>query len=236
MKAIFGYALLGVVLLAAGGVFWTTGKMERRLVDADMQLVTLRNSVPLTENTDKEGSIRCVSFLPWMANLEVKMREQQAASKYWLSDYASLRLQLDSNGEPTEQGSQILLEAANAAYRTITRTGNDPLVIQQLGSVMGIYAEVMKRDPRNIDAPYNYEFVARVRDSLSHVSASKSGEKGQTKNTATSTPPKQTIHGNQGAPPDGTDMSPFKLLVPKQGDERKEDPEAGKGEKKVRKG
>ncbi len=236
MKAIFGYALLGVVLLATGGVFWTTGKMERRLVDADMQLVTLRNAAPLTENTDKEGSIRRISFLPWMANLEANMREQQAASKYWLTDYASLGVPRDSNGEPTEQDSQLLLEAANAAYRTIKRTGSDPLVIQQLGSVMGIYAEVMKRDPHNIDAAYNYEFVGRIRDSLSHASASKPGEKGQAKSTAMSTPPKQTIHGNQGGPPNGTDMSPFKLLVPKQGDERKEDPEAGKGGKRVRKG
>ena len=233
MKAFLGYIVLGVLLLAGGIVLWTTGKMERRLVDADTQLVTLRNAEPLTKDT---GNERRVGLLPWMTDVEASMREQQAASKYWLSDYASLGLQRDSNGEPTEQDPLVLLEAANATYRTIKRNSNDPMVVQQLQNVMGIYAEVMKRDPANMDGAYNYEFVARVRDSLSHAPVSKAGEKGQTKNPLLNTPPKQTIHGNQGAPPNGSDMSPFKLIVPKQGDERKEDPEAGKGEKKIRKG
>jgi hypothetical protein len=236
MKAVFRYALLGVLLAAAGVGFRTTGQLERRLIDAQKQLVTLKDTAPLTEDADLERSIHRLTFLPWIANIETNMHEQQAASKYWLSNYASLGLQRDSNGEPTEKDPLILLETANATYRTIKRVGNDPLIVKQLNSVMDIYAEVMKRDPGNRDAAYNYEFVTRVRDSLSHPPAPKPGERVRTINTATKAPPKQTVHGIQGAPPNSDDTSPFKILVPKQGDERKEDPEAGKGEKKVRKG
>jgi len=34
----------------------------------------------------------------------------------------------------------------------------------------------------------------------------------------------------------GTDMAQFKIVIPKRGEERKENPEAGKGGVKVRKG
>jgi hypothetical protein len=46
----------------------------------------------------------------------------------------------------------------------------------------------------------------------------------------------QTIHGDQGAPPPDADLSIFQTIVPKEGDERRETEEAGKGEKRVRKG
>ena len=45
-----------------------------------------------------------------------------------------------------------------------------------------------------------------------------------------------TLHGFPGAPPKGTDMSQFKIVIPKRGEERKDNPEAGKGGAKVRKG
>ena len=45
-----------------------------------------------------------------------------------------------------------------------------------------------------------------------------------------------TLHGRPGGPPPASDMSQFKIVIPKRGDERKENPEAGKGGTKVRRG
>ena len=45
-----------------------------------------------------------------------------------------------------------------------------------------------------------------------------------------------TLHGHPGAPPTKSEMSQFKIVIPKRGDERKDNPEAGKGGQKIRKG
>jgi len=45
-----------------------------------------------------------------------------------------------------------------------------------------------------------------------------------------------TLHGRPGAPPAKSDMSQFKIVIPKRGEERKDNPEAGKGGQKIRKG
>ena len=45
-----------------------------------------------------------------------------------------------------------------------------------------------------------------------------------------------SIHGHQGAPPKGVEMSRFKIMIPKRSDERKENIEPGKGDPKTRKG
>ena len=44
-----------------------------------------------------------------------------------------------------------------------------------------------------------------------------------------------TIHGRPGAPPKESDLAQFKIVIPKRTEER-EDPNAGKGDVKTRKG
>ena len=48
--------------------------------------------------------------------------------------------------------------------------------------------------------------------------------------------PPHTLHGRPGEVPPGADMNEFKVIVPQRSDERREQPEAGKGGTKARKG
>jgi len=98
--------------------------------------------------------------------------------------------------------------------------------------VLGQYADVLRRAEWQFDAAYNYEFVARRRDVLIRARAARNAEKREV------TPPRfpDTIHGRAGSVPPGTDMSEFKIIVPQRSDERREQPEAGKGGAKARKG
>ena len=44
------------------------------------------------------------------------------------------------------------------------------------------------------------------------------------------------MHGKPGGPPAAASMAQFKIVIPKRGEERKDDPQAGKGGAKIRKG
>ena len=93
----------------------------------------------------------------------------------------------------------------------------------------------MKSRPGHLDAAFNYEYVARMRDFLA-----RGIPQPRVKPEAPLGPP--TIHGRPGALPRGADMTQFKIVVPKQGEEkdkgeeRKDAPGATGGKEKVRKG
>ena len=235
MRTVVGYVVLAVALAVAGAAFWNSGQLERRLMEADRALLTFQSTAPDDQFTAVRQSIGYAGRLPWMANLDADAREQRAMSEFWSNNYGPLEVQRDANGAVAEKNPAILLTDANALYRALKPNEGNPQSIRRLEEVLDTYAEVLKRAPENVTAAYNYELVARLRDNLvRRARTSKSGAKEQTP-TAKARPP-QTIHGDQGAPPEGTDMSIFQTLVPKQGDERRETEEAGKAGKRVRKG
>lgn len=88
---------------------------------------------------------------------------------------------------------------------------------------------MLKRAPHDFDAAYNYEFVARTRDTLARP-------RGGRREKTTRATPDQTIHGRPGAPPESTRPDDFKIIVPQNQEERMQVPEAGVGGAKVRKG
>jgi hypothetical protein len=49
-------------------------------------------------------------------------------------------------------------------------------------------------------------------------------------------PAEQTLHGRQGATPEQSDMREFKIIIPQRTDERAQQPDAGTGGRKPRKG
>ncbi len=236
MKTAGIYIFLALVLLAGGALLGKSGKLERRAVSARLELATLQYSAPAHEYHQIQDESRYLRQLPWISSMTTDVNGQKAISEYWESDYAALVLQRDASGTTTEQDPELLLLSANASYRATKLIQGDPGVDRQLQSVESSYAEVLKRDPGNMEAAYNYEFVARVREILASIRSAKSGVKGQNLAEKMRMTPGRTVNGDQGAPPQGTDMTQFKVLVPKQGDERKDDPEAGKGTKRVRKG
>ena len=90
------------------------------------------------------------------------------------------------------------------------------------------YAEILREDPTNTEAAFNYEYVVRLR---AVIAARK-----QPVAPLDAASANLTIHGFAGAPPEDADMKKFKMIVPMRPDERLEAEKAGKGTTKVQKG
>lgn len=139
-----------------------------------------------------------------------------AAARYWSGDYASL-----------EAGAEPLL-AANASYRAAVGPGGSAKeMVTRLDDVVKRYADVLRNDPGNQDAAFNYEYVVRYRAAIAARGVAVPPEDG----AAGITP-----HGRAGAPPKGTNQQQFKVLVPMRPEERREAEEAGKAGRRIRKG
>lgn len=232
MKAVFGYLIPAVLLLVVGFTLWTTGRFERRVVNASKELVMLRYDAPQPEYDAIERSLGFLRRAPWLAVMHTAVREQRATSRYWLHQYSSLALETDAGGKITEQNAEIVFLAANAAYRRTAHDGSPAQVVPNLERLLEQYAWVLERNPDHFDAAYNYEFVSRVRDGLTRAPG---GKPAPAMGTALQ-PTLQTIHGPQGRLPAGVEFNDFKIIVPQRSDERKEQPEAGKGGPSARKG
>lgn len=229
MRAAIAYFAVALILFAVGAGLWTTGRLEQRMINARQQFLTLDYKAPVPEYDRIEASTRFLTRAPWVAERLARIRSLRAGAAYWQGDYARLTLERDAGGALTEQDPAVLQLAANAAFRTASGIGNDPASAQQLDDVLGVYAEALRHDPQ-FDVAFNYEFVARTRDRLTRQSPAR--EKPDTRPKRA----KYTIHGRQGAPPEQSDMREFKVIVPQRSDERSQQPDAGSGGKKQRKG
>ena len=94
------------------------------------------------------------------------------------------------------------------------------------------YADVLKRGPWQFDAAYNYQYIARVRAALARSAPARPASS----LPMPLAPPSRTIHGRSGAESPGLQMNEFKVIVPHQSDERREEQEAGKSAPRARKG
>ena len=101
-------------------------------------------------------------------------------------------------------------------------------VTTRLDAIAKRYADVVRGQPDNDDAAYNYEFIVRLRAA---VAAAKQAIAPRDLNTTG-----LTIHGHAGGPPEGSDTKKFKMIVPMRPDERMEAEQAGRGAQKTRKG
>jgi hypothetical protein len=164
------------------------------------------------------------------AEIQKEVNDDRARANYWLGRYDSLTLQRDSGGALLEHDPQILLLAANAAYRANRIDPKDRAgSVRRLETIVINYADVLKSSPDLVDAAYNYEFTARLRAALA------GGRPGGQQVVAAATQD-QAQHGVPGGPPKKVPPNQFNINVPKTGNERTDSPEAGKGGTKVRKG
>ena len=234
MRTAIPYLLVALVLLVAGAGLWTIGRFEQQVVGARQQLLTLDYSGPLPQYDRIEQSVRLLQRVPWFAEQLAYIRALRATSKYWQRDDPPLALERDAGGSLVEHDPTIMRLAANAAFRRARANVNDRATPQRLNDVLGIYAEVLKRDPQ-FDVAFNYELVARTRDALNRR-GSYGPISGRERTDGRTQPAEQTIHGRQGAPPEQSDMREFKIIIPQRTDERTQQPDAGMGGRKPRKG
>jgi hypothetical protein len=240
MKSILLPAVLAIAFAAAGSAFWTIGHAEQQLADAHRQLAVLQYA---SASDQSDASVDSPALVQRIGGLgrddQVDARHLHATADYWETRYNALEPKRDAGGAITETDPDLLLLAANAAFRT---TQNDPdrgNTLRRLDGVVKTYAEVLKKDASSMDAAYNYEFVVRTRDALARTKPGTKPPSAAAPKTAAADadlPAGPTLHGRPGGPPAKTDMAQFKIVIPKRGEERKDDPQAGKGNVKVRKG
>jgi hypothetical protein len=241
MKSVIGPFVIAALLALAGAAFWMAGHTERRLAEVHQQLALLRYADAMNEGEDVDASLGMTRRLPRVGDaLANEVRDERALAQYWQSDYAAVEPKRDASGMITETDPQLLLVGANAAFRASQHATDRAETLRRLDRVVKTYGDVL-RTQSSPDLAYNYEYVVRMRENLSRArqaplkADTRVAQKGE--GAATSDlPVGPTLHGYPGGPPKGTDMSQFKIVIPKRGEERKDNPEAGKGGAKIRKG
>jgi hypothetical protein len=246
---LLGQLAAAIVVLVLAGAVWRAARLENRVADVHEQLALLRYAPPVDEYEDIEQSIGYAQRVPGVTDgLLTDVREHRAAAEYWQKQYDALKLERDPNGVLVEQDPMVLFISANAALRASQRNPSDrQAVMGGFDNAIKDYGEVLKKSPGDVDAAYNYEYVARMREALSKVRPGAPGKKDDTLSKFTfasalpatpigDLPDGTTIHGRPGAPPPDTDMKAFKMHVPVRGDERLEGQDQGGGKPKVRKG
>ena len=242
MKSVVGPFVIAVLLALAGAAFWMAGHTERRLADVHQQLAVLRYADAITDDEGVEASLGMARRLPRVGEaLANDVRDERATAQYWQSEYAAIEPKRDASGMITETDPELLLLGANAEFRASQHASDRGETLRRLDRAVKTYGDVL-RTQSTPDVAYNYEYVVRLRETLARGRQAplRSGDTRQAQKTAAEAasdlPTGPTLHGYPGGPPKGTDMSQFKIVIPKRGEERKDNPEAGKGGAKVRKG
>lgn len=217
MTRVAARLLLAVALLLAGGLAWTAGGIERQSAEALRLVASLRFAEAIEAYDELERSVGLAASVPLYGDARLaEARARRAVARYWLADYGALGVGPGDGDQDEAVDAEVLLSAANAAYRAAGAGAVDQRVLEA-------YARVLEGSPGHADAAFNYELVARRRADTRKDDA---GGPGQA----------PTIHGVPGAPPKGADMGQFKVVIPKRGEERQEDPEAGAGRTRTRRG
>lgn len=224
--------LAAFVLFVAAWLSWSEAQLASRVADARQQMATLQFQVDDTLVPSSSIS----DYLPGDAgSLSGHIRRIRATVAYWLGGYDSVMVE----GEQ-ELDVEILLTAANAAYRASARQTTAPQAeqVQRLDGVLQAYASVLKASPRHADAAYNYEYVSRVRDQVASRVAGKTPAAPATvpRPPAGDLPDGNTIHGRPGGPPPEAKTEEFQVIAPMEYGDREAQPEATPGGKIQRKG
>jgi hypothetical protein len=230
MKSLAGRIVIALVLLSIAAIAFTEARWLRHAADIHERLATLRD-----ERVDAGSSRR---LLP-AAIVGTGGADTVATAKadYWRGSYDALgALSTEADRDPDPE---LLLLAANAAYRRaererLPRQGQ----LDELEAVLQAYASALKASRFVADAAYNYEFVARMRESLGRSRPSAAAPSPAPKSAARAgdLPLGPTIHGRPGGPPPGTKGEQFEILTPMEFGERESQPEPTSGGRPLRKG
>jgi hypothetical protein len=237
MKSIVVPAVLAIAFTATGFVFWTMGKTEWQLADAHKQLAVLQYADADAESEEALSSPPLIQRVGGIGREEqADARHVRTTAEYWQAQYAALEPKRDAAGALTESDPDVLLHSANASFRASQTEADRNTALRRLDGVVKSYADVLKSNGSSLDAAYNYEYAVRVRDAIAKPRPNARAANARAERDSGDLPAGPTIHGRPGGPPAKTDMAQFKIVIPKRGEERKDDPQAGKGGTKIRKG
>lgn len=225
---------IAVLLMAVGLGLWRFGRLQERSAETYKRLLTMAYDAPHDEWAALERDMRYLRRFPFVSRLGRSVREQRATSQYWTGRNEELEAGTSAAAGVEAPDETLLFHAANAAYRRAAADERTPAAVEIMEGILTRYADLLRRGTWRFDWAYNYEFVARRRDALLRAARSRRADS-KSADDASSGPPR-TIHGMRGAVPPGVDMSEFKIVVPQRSDERRQQPEAGKGGPKPRRG
>ena len=239
-KTVIARLLVAVVLFAAAWLSWSEAALATRVADARQQMATLQFQI----DDELTPAASVSDYLPGGdGSLSDDIRRIRATVAYWIGGYDEV---LEANTQ--ELDSDVLLTAANAAFRSSERERRAPQQeqVQRLDGVLQAYASVLKASPRHADAAYNYEYVSRVRDQVASRVAGKTPPAQAAAAVARSPstgsgqggdlPAGNTIHGRPGGPPPEVKAEEFQVIAPMEYGDREAQPEATPGGKIQRKG
>jgi hypothetical protein len=238
MKSMLGGTILALLLFVVAAACWSEAQVTRRVAEAHRRLATLHYDA----EDDIDGAVTVFNRLPWPGGEGPgDVKRHRATVSYWMVRYDSLAEIPLATGQQAVNDPSLLLLAANAAYRNAApQVGDRKAAVERLDTVVQQYADVLRKDPGNADAAYNYEFVSKMRDTLAKgpaKGAPKDNRKaGKPELVSVDLPSGPTVHGRPGAPPEGTPMSDFKTVTPMRYDEREEQMDPGRGKEIKRKG
>jgi hypothetical protein len=240
MRSVVGGLLLAVVFAAVAAALWSEAGVARRIADAHERLATL--NYDHDDGIDEGASMMSRVPLP-LASVTNEVPEHRAKVAYWRAEYRDLTAAAplsggntrDENIEPT-----VMLVAANAAFRSSMSEPTDRnATVERLDRVIQAYADVLRADPNNLDASYNYEYVARFRDAFAKTKGKVTKEQPRRTDgeldVSVDLPIGPTVHGRPGGPPQDVPMQQFRTVTPMRFEER-EELEPGRGPRPRRRG
>ena len=234
MKAVVLGLILALVLLVAGGVAWAQAELSSRVADAHQRIATLRYDA----GDALDSATNAWTERRWqMGALADEVQRHRTTMTYWLARYQALTPLLDLTGALAVKDSGVLFAAANAAFRRSSpETGDRKRAVERLDNVVQAYADILRLDPSHLDAAYNYEYVARIRDTIARGKTPLHAVPNPTDAIRADLPTGPTVHGRPGMPPPEVDMATFKTLTPMKYEEREEMAEPGRGSIQRRRG
>jgi hypothetical protein len=232
MRTMLFRMLIAAVFAVAAWLSWSESKLAAQVADARQAIATFNYD----DASKLSPAAAWSDYLPGNGRrLSDDIRVARANVAYWLGRYGSVAADT-ANGAAD---ADVLLAAANAAFREAERDRvAGPAAVQKLDGVLQAYAAALKAAPRHVEAAYNYEYVARVRDQVAKTPAGKSAStavKGGMR-MGGDLPLGPTIHGGPGAPPPDAKMEELQTIAPMEYGDREAQPEATPGAKRERKG
>ena len=232
MRKIFARLLIAIALAVAAWLSWSESTLAARVADARQDIATLDH--------DNLGAIEpraaLSDYLPGeRRRLSDDIRIAKATVAYWMGRYNAVTADTTEG----EADAVILLATANAAFREAQRDpAVGPAAVQRLDGVLQAYASALKASPRNTEAAYNYEYVARLRDELARTPQGRIAKSPLPAGPVMGgdLPAGATIHGGPGAPPPDTKMEELQTIMPMEYGDREAQPEPTPGAKRERKG
>jgi len=211
----FAQLIIVILLIAGGAILWRSSEHERRLAAAERDLITLKYADAATAAAQPGG--RLADLMP-LSSAKADAKALASTAGYWNGDY-----------DKAIENPEAKLLAANAQFRKIREQGGSwQAVVGRMDSLVKLYAEILRENPNNTEAAFNYEYIVRLRAVLAARKLPVPPFDARANGL--------TVHGFPGAPPEEADMKKFKMIVPMRPDERLEAEKAGKGTTKVRKG